>query len=374
MEMVIIKASSLDAGFRRKSSMAKYSIICCFLRANNLVIRSKTHQAQKSRTLMEEEGKQFLASIIPRLQESGRDQRYILNMDQTAIYFSMTPKTTLNTRGAKTVSVRTSSDSTKRISVAVTVTASGLKLPPMMIFNAQPNGRIERELSKFPNGAVYAVQKNAWMDERVMLLWVDRVLAPYVQKAPEGMRPIIFLDSYRCHMMASVVQKVQELGVEVQHIPGGCTGVCQPVDVGIGKPLKNRITNCWEKWMVESGGLEEKKTKTPSRETLSEWIIESMNSLDEQIVQNSWRHRGFSYFPNENTSENANDNTVNDDENNNEINEEDDEDEILFESEFVFGNNKSIIVSSPNLDSMASDDDETSSSTTENSGDDEESE
>jgi len=40
-------------------------------------------------------------------------------------------------------------------------------------------------------------------------------------------------------MTASVVMLINELGVEVQHIPGGCTVVCQPVDVGVAKPLKD---------------------------------------------------------------------------------------------------------------------------------------
>jgi hypothetical protein len=70
-------------------------------------------------------------------------------------------------------------------------------------------------------------------------------------------------------MMASVVQRVRTLGVEVQHIPGGCTGICQPVDVGIRKPLKNQVTHCWEDRMVEKGSLDDKETKMPSREEVS---------------------------------------------------------------------------------------------------------
>jgi hypothetical protein len=90
--------------------------------------------------------------------------------------------------------------------VAVTVTASGLMLPPYVIFNAKLNGHVERELAN------YAVQKNAWMDERVMIMWVEAVLEPYVKTAPDEVRPILFLDSYRCHMMELVVQRVQDLG------------------------------------------------------------------------------------------------------------------------------------------------------------------
>ena len=70
---------------------------------------------------------------------------------------------------------------------------------------------------------IYACQDNAWMDERVMLMWVDMVLKPYFDTAPEDVVPILFLDLYCCHMMNSVVNAIQDLGVQVEHIPGGCT-------------------------------------------------------------------------------------------------------------------------------------------------------
>ena len=52
------------------------------------------------------------------------------------------------------------------------------------------------------------------MDEAVMLAWVDGPLKAYVNTAPEGIVPLLILDSYRCHMMALVVQRIQEMGVE----------------------------------------------------------------------------------------------------------------------------------------------------------------
>ena len=98
-----------------------------------------------------------------------------------------------------------------------------------------------REFPTYPEGLEYTCQENAWMDERVMLLWVEKVLKPYVEVAPDGIIPTLFLDSYRCHMMSSVVDLIQALGVEVEHIPGGCTYLCQPVDVGVNKPFKKQL-------------------------------------------------------------------------------------------------------------------------------------
>ena len=35
-------------------------------------------------------------------------------------------------------------------------------------------------------------QQNAWMDEEAMLVWVDKVLQPYIKDAPAGIFPICF--------------------------------------------------------------------------------------------------------------------------------------------------------------------------------------
>ena len=142
-------------------------------------------------------------------------------MDQTPVPFSYDPKSTLELIGRRTVHVRKSTSDTKRATLALTVTASGKSLIPLIVFKGKPNGRIvTREFPTYPQGLEYACQDNAWMDERVMLLWVEKVLKPYVEAAPDGIVPILFLDSYRCHMMSSVVDSIQALGVEVEHIPG----------------------------------------------------------------------------------------------------------------------------------------------------------
>ena len=91
------------------------------------------------------------------------------------------------------------------------------------------------------------------MDEQCCLEWVEKCVKPWAESAPEGIIPLLFLDSYKCHQQASVVDSIAELGVEVQFIPGGCTGLCQAVDVAVNKPLKNRMHVMWEEYMLEEG-------------------------------------------------------------------------------------------------------------------------
>ena len=169
--------------------------------------------------------------------------------------------------------MRKSSSQTKRATAALTVTAAGDFLTPMIIFKGKPDGQIaRRELPTLDPTSIYACQDAAWMDERCMLIWVDEVFSAYLvaNPPPEGVQPVLLLDSYRCHMMASVVSRIEAMGVHVIHIAGGCTGMTQPLDVGINRSFKARCRRMWEEWLVD---LLDKtnKVRDATREEVSEW-------------------------------------------------------------------------------------------------------
>ncbi len=74
------------------------------------------------------------------------------------------------------------------------------------------------------------------MDERCILIWVEQIFALYLcaNLPTPGIQPVILLDAYQCHMMLqSLVLEIMALGVEVILTPGRCTGLCQPLNVGI---------------------------------------------------------------------------------------------------------------------------------------------
>ena len=267
-----------------------------------LVYRMGTHMSQRHPEEVEEEATNFLNEVCTKVVGPHRDKRWIINMDQTLVYFTMNQKTTLNTVGARTVHVHTSTNDTKRATVAVTITASGHLLPAVTVFKGKPAGRIAKtEFATYPAGHFYACQKNAWMDEQVMLMWAEKVLKPYVETAPEHVIPLLILDSYRCHMMASVVQAIQEMGVEVIHIPGGCTCLCQPVDIGFNKPFKVQMRNEWTAWMLFEGLLngENGKTIAPSRLQITQWVTSvyaHMMTASMEIIKNAWLKSGFEWF------------------------------------------------------------------------------
>ena len=153
--------------------------------------------------------------------------------------------------------------------------ADGTKLCPMLIFKDKQNGRIAAKKSPmFPTGCEYFCQENALMDEGAMLEWVGKIPKPFIATAPENVVPLLVLDSYQCHMMASVVGSIQNLGVEVEHISGGCASLCQPVDVRINRSLKTYIHKEWEDMMLDLG-ISVSTMKLPTTKLIVEWMMKS---------------------------------------------------------------------------------------------------
>ncbi len=210
----------------------------------------------------------------------------------------MSAKQTLELIAKKTIHIRTTADDTKHATVAVTIAADGTLLPSMIIFKGTPNRRIARtEFVAYPTTNHYHCQENAWMDKQVMLAWVNEVLMPYVVTAPDNIVPLLILDSYRCHMMGSVVQWIQELGVEVQHIPGGCTSLCQPVDVSFNKPFKDRVRRAWHNWVMAEAVIHG-TTRSPTRLDIATWVANTMEEMKREggIICNVWKKKDYEWF------------------------------------------------------------------------------
>jgi hypothetical protein len=247
--MIVMKAAELDSSFRRQTKWSKFQAVRRLNSKFGLVYRVTTNESQRLPSEVRGEALEYVESVHPRL--VGRHEDYIINMDQTPIFFSMTAKKTLERRGSRTVNATKSTSDTRRVSVLVTVTASGKLLKALLIFKGVTlGGRIKHEFSSYPADNVYGTQPNAWCDEYHMMNWIETILKPYVATAPPGVVPFLMLDKYKCHLMPSVVEAIEALGVEVEHIPSGCTGLVQPVDVGIGKRLKNHCRALWNAWMM----------------------------------------------------------------------------------------------------------------------------
>jgi hypothetical protein len=103
------------------------------------------------------------------------DPRFVINMDQTPVYFSMMPKKTLELVGAKMVHVWSLTNDTKRATVMVTIMANDMVLPLMMIFKGKPYGRITKtEFNTYQQHTFIAVRRmGGWTRGSCQCWWRD---------------------------------------------------------------------------------------------------------------------------------------------------------------------------------------------------------
>ena len=92
------------------------------------------------------------------------------------------------------------------------------------------------------------------------------------------------------------MNNIQSLGIEVIHIPAGCTYLCQPVDVGINKTIKTGMREKWEDWMMDGEGIVNGIAKEPSRKMVAEWLLDVYKGIPHETGRNAWMKKGYEWF------------------------------------------------------------------------------
>ena len=177
---------------------------------------------------------------IRRLKEINRFT-IIGNMDETPLFFDIVPNRVIATKGMKSVVVRTTSSEKRHLTATLAVTSDGDVLPALVVFKGK------RELDFTEEGVYVRVQEKAWMDEKLMLEWIDLVWEP----ATERQRALLVLDSFSAHLTPAVKRKFKDINTVPVVIPGGCTSKLQPLDVSLNKPVKAHIRQHWSQYIIE---------------------------------------------------------------------------------------------------------------------------
>jgi hypothetical protein len=100
-------------------------------------------------------------------------------------------------------------------------------------------------------------------------------LIPWKESHQAGRLLYLVLDSYRVHMMGSIVEQIQSLDIKVLHIP----------HIGVSRPIKQEMADQWEEWMMAQGVGDGRDVVTPSRELVSSWIVGMYSRLANETAK-----------------------------------------------------------------------------------------
>jgi hypothetical protein len=161
--------------------------------------------------------------------------------------------TTVEERGSKSVSIKTTGNDKTRITCMLCITADGRKLPPYVVFKRKTLPK-----DKFPPGIYVRAQEKGWITEDLVRDWV-KVMWQRRPGALLNIPSLLVLDSFKGHLTEEVKKVIRAGNSDMVVIPGGMTSLLQPLDVSVNKPFKDRLKATYTEWM-----LKEEKEYTPS--------------------------------------------------------------------------------------------------------------
>ena len=177
------------------------------------------------------------ASALSR-QERRKHRKYalrgIIGCDEKPVWFENVGYCTINTVGAREVTIRSTGHDKTWCTVMLTGKADGTRCKPLVVFKrARPMQGLQ---GKFRNLAI-TYSSNGWMNEQLTHIHIDLVIGqlslaqlPFAQLsfAPR----LLVWDAYRCNIMDSTKVKLRTCKVDMAVIPGGCTKFLQRMCLG----------------------------------------------------------------------------------------------------------------------------------------------
>ena len=241
-----------------------------FLSRNGISLRIRTKIAQKLPSEFQEKMMNF--------------QSYMINQRktyETPICFDMPSNQTLHKKGDKTVLIKTTGHEKTHFTVVLSCTADGSKLPPMIIFK-----RKKPPKDKFPSGVIIHQHPKGWMDKAGVIKWINMV---WVRRNGGLLkkRSMLVWDQFRAHLTDEVKRSLKESNIISTVIPGGLTGMLQPLDVSLSRPFKTHMRKQWTLWMAD--GMAERTAKgnfkRPPLPTVASWVKNAWDMISKEMIK-----------------------------------------------------------------------------------------
>ena len=215
--------------------------------------------------------------MIKKKKQKNFDLSAIGNMDETLVWFDKPAIRTAESRGAKTVFVKTTGHKKTRFTVVLACLADGTKLKPMVVLKRKTMPK-----ERFSSGVVIHVHPRQWMDEEGVKICIEKV---WRCRAGSLNKPqsLLVWDSFSAHLVDSSKRELRENNTKTAVIPGGLTSVVQPLDVCLNKPFKDRPRQKWCTWMIKG-----EKTFTVGG-NICEWVKDSWNKIPSEMVARSFK-------------------------------------------------------------------------------------
>ncbi len=222
------------------------------------------------------------------------DIDYIINFDETPINYDMVLQRSWDQRGSSEILLNTR-DSKNRITVALgiiyplkTHLPQLYKCKPLLIFKGK-TPRCVNTIDRRDQRTVVSWNENAWMTAQQYC----RVISETIPQEIRQFKILIIHDGFSGHLRQDVVDVMNNLGYHSYVLPANSTALCQPLDVVVNKPFKDRMRQLYHQWMLAN------PQRKVQKHELHEWVAIVWTEFPSVMIQHAFRCCGIAVDPND---------------------------------------------------------------------------
>ena len=147
---IVDKALSLNPDIKSANQITVTNWVYRFIKRRGFSLRTRTRVSQITNAVMQPVRRDYCRRLMNSNRNRINDPRYLINMDETAVFLNCAPNCTVHVKGEKTVSVMIGSASSMRFTLAVSAAMDGRKLPLFFYIQRQAKW-INREATSTNN-------------------------------------------------------------------------------------------------------------------------------------------------------------------------------------------------------------------------------
>jgi hypothetical protein len=206
-----------------------------FIKRNHLSIRKAQGMSLNRATAFNKNEVGIFFKLLIELMDKYKFlPRNIWNVDETEISSVQDPGKVVAEKGQQRVGSITSGERGKTVTAVCAVNATGIYVPPMLIYPRQRHSSALE--ADGPRGTVYRCSKNGWINEDLFVDWLKH-FADFTK--PSENEPILLvLDNHSSHISLRAYEFCKTNNIVMLSLPPHGSHRIQPLDVSFYGPLK----------------------------------------------------------------------------------------------------------------------------------------
>lgn len=216
----------------------------------------------------------------------------IFNADETGVFFSMSPRSTIARKR-----IKGRKKAKDRLTVMPVTNADGSEKRRALFLGTAVRPRVFKGRTPSEAGFLYEPTDKGWMTQPVFKRWLE---AFNEDMRVQERHVLLLIDNCPAHKLTKEVTPVDKPAIKmsnlsVHFLPKNTTARLQPLDAGVIASFKRQFL---KRKMREACKRDQLGCDNPYKmdvRTAMETIEDAWDSVEQQIIVNCWKHCGFVY-------------------------------------------------------------------------------